>query len=88
MQVLTKDNLNEILNIIVYNSFLDLNNFLDADNVYTYILNINDNLEEFLDFIYEDKLTNYILDIDKVNLTEFHNTLINNIHSIAKNIIL
>ena len=54
-----------ILDDSINKSFIKLNDYMDADDVYYYIKNISqsniDTLNNFLDIIYEKQLTNYIL---------------------------
>ena len=88
MKTINRENLNDILNIIIYESYIDLNKFLDADNVYNFIksiLNKGTSINLFLDYIYENKLINYILDIDDIKL--FNDTVYNNLIIIANKII-
>lgn len=88
MKTINRENLNVILNIIIYESYIDLNKFLDADNVYNFIksiLNKGTSINLFLDYIYENKLINYTLDIDDIKL--FNDTVYNNLIIIANKII-
>ena len=87
MKTINNENLNDIINIIIYNSYIDLNKFLDAENVFNFIksiINKSISLDLFLDYIYENKLPFYILDID---IKLFNNTLYNNSIIIANKII-
>ena len=88
MKTINRENLNDIINIIIYESYIDLNKFLDADNVYNFIksiLNKGTSINLFLDYIYENKLINYILYIDDIKL--FNDTVYNNLIIIANKII-
>ena len=88
MKTINRENLNDIINIIIYESYIDLNKFLDADNVYNFIksiLNKGTSINLFLDYIYENKLINYILDIDDIKL--FNDTVYNNLIIIENKII-
>ena len=88
MKTINRENLNDILNIIIYESYIDLNKFLDADNVYNFIKSIfnkGTSINLFLDYIYENKLINYTLDIDDIKL--FNDTVYNNLIIIANKII-
>lgn len=60
-------NSKNLIQVIIYKSFIDLNKYLDPDNVYNYLKNIKENINEFLDFLYEKKLTNYMLSEEYLN---------------------
>ena len=87
--VITTDNLESFVTSIIYLAYKDLNKFMDADGVYNYLVEINndnvDLIEEFLDFIYGDLLIYYVLDIENIGFLNemFYNKVIN----IAKEII-
>lgn len=71
---------------IIYNTLINLNNYLDADNVYEYLKNIKTKMQEFLDIFYENVLTNYILD-DDINLSQFNNEIETKTINIANKIL-
>ena len=86
METITIKNSNNILDDIINKSFIKLNDYMDADDVYYYIKNISqsniDTLNDFLDIIYEKQLTNYILEIEDIKL--FNETLLNKVIEISK----
>lgn len=86
MKTINLNNLEEILNKIIYNSFMNLNNYMDSDSVYNYIKQISERvdvyIDEFLDYIYEKQLTDYILEID--NITLFNDSVLNKVLEISK----
>lgn len=86
METITIKNSNNILDDIINKSFIKLNDYMDADDVYYYIKNISqsniDTLNDFLDIIYEKQLTNYILEIEDIKL--FNETVLNKVIEISK----
>jgi hypothetical protein len=86
METINLNNLEEILNKIIYNSFMNLNNYMGSDTVYNYIKQISEHvdiyIDEFLDYIYSELLTNYILEID--NITLFNDNVLNKVLEISK----
>lgn len=71
---------------ILYSALINLNKYLDADNMYDYLKNIKENIQEFLDIFYENILTNYILN-DDINLSQFNNEIENKTINIANKIL-
>ena len=86
METINLNNLEEILNKIIYNSFMNLNNYMGSDTVYNYIKQISEQvdvyIDEFLDYIYEEQLTEYILEIDDITL--FNDNVLNKVLEISK----
>jgi hypothetical protein len=60
-------NSKNLIQVIIYKSFIDLNKYLDPDNIYNYLKNIKENINEFLDFLYEKNLTDYMLSEEYLN---------------------
>lgn len=90
MEVITNDNINDQLNVLIYDSFMDFNKFMDSDSVYDLIKEISietdlDILEDFLDYIYGEKLINYILEFDNILL--FNKLMIEKVIKISKELI-
>lgn len=71
---------------ILYSALINLNKYLDADNMYDYLKNIKENIQGFLDIFYENVLTNYILN-DDINLSQFNNEIENKTINIANKIL-
>ena len=86
METITLNNLNDFLYKIIYDSFINLNKFMDSDIVYIYIKQISENdetyIEEFLDYIYEKQLIDNVLEIDDIKL--FNETVLNKVIEISK----
>ena len=76
------------INDILYSALINLNKYLDADNIYDYLKNIKENKQEFLDIFYENILTNYVLNnIDTLNISQFNTNIENTLINIANKII-
>lgn len=86
METITLNNLNDFLYKLIYDSFMNLNKFMDSDNVYIYIKQISENnetyIDEFLDYIYEKQLIDNVLEIDDIKL--FNDTVLNKVIEISK----
>ena len=86
METITLNNLNDFLYKLIYDSFMNLNKFMDSDNVYIYIKQISENnktyIDEFLDYIYEKQLIDNVLEIDDIKL--FNETVLNKVIEISK----
>ena len=65
---------------------MNLNNYMGSDSVYNYIKQISEQvdvyIDEFLDYIYEEQLTKYILEIDDITL--FNDNVLNKVLEISK----
>ena len=82
-------NIESSLTSIVYLAYKKLNKFMDADDVYDYIDKVynkdTEKVEEFIDFIYENILIYYILEID--NIVYLNDMFYEKVINIAKEII-